>query len=159
MAEAKRVQCRLNSLSEDAAGTAHSFWSDRGRGFVLATLQDRAGQASSFVEACRLTLERIWRAMFPLDETLTGLKALLKAFRVGRAIKNFVREQCIGGAMVALAFCRVHHPDIDLAEIGGELPPQPGGGRVQMGTHYAVARGPAECIVDRIERETRAERQ
>ena len=97
--------------------------------------------------------------MFPLDETPTGLKALLKAFRVGRSIKNFVREQCIGGAMVALAFCRLHHPDIDLAEIGGELPPPPGGGRVLMGTHYAVARGPVERIVNCIEWETREERQ
>ena len=77
MAEAKRIQCRLNSLNDNAAGTAHPFWSDRGRGFTLATLQDRAGQASTFVETCRATLEKIHHALFPLDETPQELVALL----------------------------------------------------------------------------------
>ena len=135
------------------------FWSDRNKGSVLATLQDRAGQASMFVESCRTTLERIHRALFPLNDTPSGLVALPKEFRFGRAIRSFIREQCIGGTMVALAFYRVHHPTIDLAAIRRGLPPPPDGGRVPMDAHYIAARGPAESIIRLVESETQAERQ
>ena len=103
--EAERIKRRLNSLSEGAAGVAHPFWSDRNRGSVLVTLQDRVGQASTFVELCHSMLEKIHRALFPLNDTPSGLRALLRDFRFGRAMKSFIREQCVGGAVVALAFC------------------------------------------------------
>ena len=103
-------------------------------------------------------LESIHRALLPLNDTPSGLRALLSKFRFGRAIRSFIREQCIGGAVVALSFCRVHHPTIDLSAIGKGLPSPPGGGRVLMGAHYAAARGPAENITRLVESEFRAER-
>ena len=72
----------------------------------------------------------------------------------GEAIHDFVREQLIGGARVALAFVHVHHPHIDLKVVGRGLPPTPGGGNLQMEAHYEAAAGPAANIIRLVENET-----
>ena len=57
--------------------------------------------------------------------------------------------------MVALAFVRIHYPELDLDYVGdGPLPPDDGGGRVSMNHHYAAVRGVAEDIIERVENET-----
>lgn len=158
-AEAERVRVRLNSLSDGAAHEARPFWSNRDKGFVLAILQDRVGQAGTAVEACRSTLEAVHRALFPLDETPQGLSALLRKFRLGEAIDDFIRAQLVAGAMTALAFVRVRHPTLDLVTVGRGIPPTADGGPMLMGPYYAVARGPAENIIRLVELETRAQLQ
>ena len=75
-------------------------------------------------------------------------------FRRGRAARLFVREQLIGGAMVALAFTRVHYPEIDLGLIGDGPVSSDGGARVEMTHHYQAVRGAAEDIIERVENET-----
>ena len=78
----------------------------------------------------------------------------MRKFCRGEAIHDFVREQLIGGARVALAFVHVHHPHIDLKVVGRGLPPAPGGGDVQMEAHYEAAAGPAANIIRLVENET-----
>ena len=151
--EEQRVAHRLNALADGGSQGASSFWSDRSRGHILATLQDRVGQVEEFVECCRSALAVVHSALFPLDEAPQGLYHLMRKFRRGEAIFDFVREQLIGGAKVALAFVRVHHPRIDLEVVGSGLPPPPGGGRVQMVPHYEAALRPAMNIVRLVEAE------
>lgn len=152
--EGERVRNRLNALGGIAAQTAHSFWSDRAKGYVLTLLQDRVGEVGRFAERCRAALAMVYGTMFPLNPAPEGLEALMHKFRSSEAIQDLVREQMVGGARVALAFVRVHHPQIDLEVVGKGLPPPPGDGRVEMDPHYAVALGPAENIIKLVETET-----
>jgi hypothetical protein len=78
----------------------------------------------------------------------------MQKFHQGEAIKGFVREQLVAGATAALACVRVHHPDIDLEVIGGELPPHPDGERTIMTPHYDATTGPTTNIIKLIESET-----
>ena len=146
-AEAKRIKSQLNSLTDEVAGAAHPFWADRGKGVTLATLQDRTGQAHSFVETCRATLEKIHLALFPLDETPQEMKALLQRFRQGEAIDSFVRAQLIAGAEAALAIVKILYPSVDLAAVGRGPPPGPDGEPMTLTPYYHVARGPAESLI------------
>lgn len=113
--ESNRIQSRLNSLS--SAPDTPSFWLDRTKGFVLATLQDHASQVKSFVESCRTAMTLIYSAMFPLNEQPRGFEALMRKFRHGEAMKGFVRAQLVAGAEAALAFVHVHHPSLSLEEV------------------------------------------
>src|SRR5664279_999739 len=94
--ESTRVQNRLNALN--GAPDAPSFWLDRTKGFVLATLQDRVAQVRTFAESCRSALALVHSAMFPLNEQPQGFGALVRKFRNGEAIMGFVREQLVIGA-------------------------------------------------------------
>ena len=125
---------------------------------ALVILQDRLAQVYSFVEMVRSTLERIYKALFPLGDAPTGLFPLLNAFRHDtRGVEEFVREQVVAGAVAALAFVRVHHPGIDLEEISGKFPTAQDDDRVPMSEHYAAADGPAREIVRKVEVETSQE--
>ena len=122
---------------------------------MLLTLHDRLDQVQSLVETFHSTLERIYRALFPLNDAPTGFLRLLDAFRHDtRGVEDFVREQLVGGAKVALAFVRVHHPGIDLEEVAGSLPTARAGERVLMEDHYAAAEWPARKIIRKVEQET-----
>jgi len=150
--ELTRVESRLKSLSDSP--DVHPFWLNRTRGYLLATLQDRVAQVRNLAESCKSALALVHRAMFPLNEQPRGFGALMRKFQNGEAIKGFVRAQLIAGAQVALAFARVHHPSLDLDEIGRGPPAPPGGGYVDMQEHYAVADAPAEDIICQVEVET-----
>ena len=78
----------------------------------------------------------------------------MQKFRRGEAIHEFVWELMVGGAKVALAFVRVHHPHIDLQVVGRGLPPPPDGGIVEMKAHYVAAAAPAENIIRLVEAKT-----
>ena len=80
------------------------FWSDRHKGFVLATLQARVDQVRSFVESCKEALSNVFKAMYHLNVQPSRLSQLLKILRSPEDMKRCLRHQLIGGATVALAF-------------------------------------------------------
>jgi hypothetical protein len=86
--------------------------------------------------------------MFPLNNQLDGLPALLDRFENGNAVYRFVREHLRCGALVALSFVRAHYPEVDL-ELVKMLPPTPSG-RVDMDALYAAYRETADCIARQI---------
>ena len=116
-AETRRVNLKLNSIADLASRGAPGFWSDRDRGYVLVTLQDRVNQVESFVESCRSCLERVFTTLFPLNPVPQSLADLMKRFRQGEAIEGFVREQLEAGARFAFALVLIHHPHLDLGDI------------------------------------------
>jgi hypothetical protein len=121
---------------------------------MLLTLHDRLDQVQSLVETFHSTLQRIFRALFPLNDAPNGFFPLLNAFRHdARGVEHFVREQLVGGAKVALAFVRVHHPGIDLEEVAGGFPGTHYGERVAMEDHYVAAEWPARKIIRKVEQE------
>ena len=75
-------------------------------------------------------------------------------FQHGRATRQYVREQMIGGALAALAFTRIHYPEIDLDLIGGGPPFSDGSARVTILPHYRAERGAAEDVIGLVENET-----
>jgi len=150
--ELTRVENRLKSLNDSP--DAHPFWLNRTRGYLRATLQDRVAQVRTLAESCQSALALVHRTMFPLNEQPRGFGALMRKFHNGEAIKGFVRAQLVAGARVALAFARVHHPSLNLEEVGRGLPAPPGGGYVDMREHYAAADAPAENIIRQVEVET-----
>ena len=133
----------------------NTFWADRSRGVALVVLQDRLAQVHSLVGVFQSTLERIHRALYPLDSAPTGLFPLLNSFRHDtRGVEKFVRDQLVAGAVAALACVRLCHPDIDLEEVSTKFPTAHGDGRVLMTEHYAAAAWPARKIIRKIELET-----
>jgi hypothetical protein len=104
----------------------------------LTVLQDRIAQARVLAETSRAALARVHEAMFPLNNQLDGLPALLDRFENGEAVYRFVREHLRRGALVALSFVRAHYPEVDL-ELLKMLPPTPSG-RVDMDALYAICR-------------------
>ena len=146
---------RLNALMCGFSPFDNSFWADRSRGVALAVLQDRLSQVHSLVGMFQSTLERIYKTLFLLDNAPTGLFPLLNAFRHGtRGVEKFVRDQLVAGAVAALAFVRVCHPDIDLEEVSTRLPTTREDARVLMAEHYAAAAWPARKIIRKVELET-----
>ena len=82
---------RLNTLAYGSPSFDNTFWADRSRGLALAILQDRLSQVHSFVEMVRSTLERTYKALFPLNDAPSGLFPLLNAFRHDtRGVEDFV---------------------------------------------------------------------
>ena len=116
-AEASRVESRLRHIAEAVGRDTTSFWSDPSRGRVLAVLQDRIGQVTSFARACRSVLALVYKALFPLDPQPHGLGALMARFRNGKAAQSFIRTQLVSGATYALAFVHRRHPYIVLRGI------------------------------------------
>ena len=76
----------------------------------MATLQDRYQQVVAFIDSCKSALSLVHEALFPPNEQPQGLAALMAKFQRGEAIREFVREQLIRGAMYALAFVHIRHP-------------------------------------------------
>jgi hypothetical protein len=90
----------------------------------------------------------VHEAMFPLNNQLKGLPALLDRFENGDAVYSFMREHLRCGALVALSFMHIHYPEVDL-ELLKMLPPSPSG-RVDMEPHYAACKATADCIARQI---------
>ena len=65
-------------------------------------------------------------------------------------MRQKVREQLINGAIVALAFVRVHCPNLDIAKICRGLPLR-GDQRANMQGHYDAVRRPAEDVIRQLE--------
>ena len=71
------MESRLRRVAEVVGRDTTSFWSDPSRGRVLAVLQDRISQVTSFAGACRSTLALVYKALFPLDPQPQGLGPLM----------------------------------------------------------------------------------
>lgn len=97
-AERRWVSDRIVSRSGSSNLHACIFWSDKSRGFVLATLQARVQQVRSFIDSCRDSLSSVYRSMYPLDVQPEDLAALLRKFRRVEDAKVCVRKQLVGGA-------------------------------------------------------------
>lgn len=82
------------------------------------------------------------------------LLELLGRFRNAAEVQGLVRSQMIAGAKVALSFALAWYPDLDLVKIGRGPPSGPGGMRMELDYHYALANDPAEEIALKIEMET-----
>jgi hypothetical protein len=147
-AEARRMNAHLRAAQTHANSIADNFWADRSKAMKLTILQDRIAQARVLAEMSCATLTLVHEVMFPLNNQLDGLPALLDCFENGDAIYRFVREHLRCWDLVALSFVRAHYPEVDL-ELVKMLPPTPSG-RVDMDALYAACRQTADCIARQI---------
>ena len=131
--ESRRVDAKLKAIDTPSTST---------KDFVL------------FTERCRESLSMIQRTLFPLNPAPSSLAGLLDWYKDATSVKEYVRKQLIGGAMVALAYARIHYPKINLRRIGRGLPACGEDSRTEMTVHYDAARGPAENIIWQLEMET-----
>ena len=76
---------------------------------------DRTWRAAFLLEGCRKTLWHIHRVYFPHNGQPHELATLLERFREGDALKEVVDAQLVAGANVALAYVRLHRPNVPLA--------------------------------------------
>ena len=83
---------------------------------------DRTWRAAVLLEGCRKTLWQINRVYFPHNEQPNGLAALPERFREGSALKEVVHTQLVAGANVALAYVRMHRPNLPLYKVLDGLP-------------------------------------
>jgi len=152
--EENHVKSRVMSFMENRTPGAPSFRGEQAKAYILAVLQERASHVSHFVGSFHNAMATMYRAMFPLNPQPRRFEDLARKFSgVGR-IRALVREQLIGGAKVALAFVRAHHPDIDLGAIGRSLPVNTEDGRLEMDVLYDIAHLPATQLIYRVEAET-----
>ena len=103
-AERSRVDERVENEAAGDSLEARTFWSNKSKGSVLATMLDRAWRAAGLLEGCKKTLWQINRVYFPHNEQPDGLAALLERFREGSALKKVVVAQLVAGANAALAY-------------------------------------------------------
>ena len=135
-----------------AAGSGHgcrhiaSFWSDRRKGFILASLQARVNQVVSFVDRCRESLMAVREAMYPLNDPITRLSQFLRLFSSTDNLKRCVRHQLVGGATIALAFVRVRQPSFSFKDL--HKLPATADNKVELSSHYAAVEESANKIVD-----------
>ena len=135
-----------------AAGSGHSsrhiasFWSDRRKGYIMASLQARVNQVVSFVDRCRESLMAVREAMYPLNAPITRLSQLLKLFSSADNLKRCVRHQLVGGATIALAFVRVCQPSFPFKDL--HKLPTAAGNKIELSSHYAAVEESANKIVD-----------
>jgi len=135
-------------LDQEATGTSSGsqyFWSDRPNARILARMLDRTWRAGILLEGCRKTLSQVYRVMFPHNEQLQGIPALLDRFREGSAIKEMIHTQLVAGANVALAYLRKHRPHLPLVRILQGLPEE---------EHYAEALAPARQLIHQVQNRT-----
>ena len=121
-AEQGRVDERVEKEAAGDSLEARQFWSNKSKGGVLARMLDRAWRAALLLEGCRKTLLQINKVYFPHNEQPNGLAALLERFREGKALKEVVHAQLVGGANVALAYIRMHRPHLPLNKVLDGLP-------------------------------------
>ena len=121
-AEQLRVDERVEKEAAGDSPEARQFWSNRSRGSVLARMLDRTWRAAVLLEGCRKTLWQINKVYFPHNEQPNGLTALLERFREGGALKEVVHAQLVAGANVALAYVRMHRPNLPLHKVLDGLP-------------------------------------
>jgi len=153
--EENRVKSRVISLMENKTPGAPSFRSEQAKAYVLSVLQEQVSQVGNFVESFHSAMAAMYRTMFPLNPQPQRFEDLTKKFSSVRRIKALVREQLIGGAKVALAFVRAHHPNIELGAIGRSLPVNTEDGRLEMEVLYDIAHLPATQLIHRVEAETK----
>jgi hypothetical protein len=79
---------------------------------------------------------------------------LLERFKNGVQIKEFVRQQLVAGATVALACVRAHYVSLDFAKIGHGAPRYLDGVFEDLCPHYDVVEAEAQNIATLIERGT-----
>ena len=156
--EKKRVNERLDSLQSFASSSAGSFWEDREKGFTMALFQDRIEQAKNLLVKCRDCLDYFHNALFPLNPCPESLVKLLKNFKDGTRVLKFIHREMISGAWSALAWVKIHHPQIDLEQIADGLPDN-GQEETIMAPYYDVAFGPAKRLIGRVHAATRRIRQ
>ena len=120
---------------------------------MLALLQDRVNQVTSFAGACQSALSLVYKALFPMDPQPQGLSALLARFRNGEAAQEFVRSQLVSGAVYALAFVRRRHPYMVLTRIEN-VPPRQDGQPTLMDPHYQAIQDVAVRLINKLERDT-----
>ena len=83
---------------------------------------DRTWRAAFLIESCRKTLWHIHRVYFPHNGQPHVLAALLERFREGDALKEVVNTELVAGANMALAYVRLHRPNLPLERVLGGLP-------------------------------------
>ena len=120
------------------------------RDFILTLLHDRVKQVESFAERCREGLAMVQRTLFLLNPAPSTLSSLLGWYRNPREVRQYVHEQLINGAVVALAFVRIHCPNLDIAKICRGFPLR-GDQRANMQWHYDAIRRPAEDVIRQLE--------
>lgn len=152
-AEASRVSNRLRHIAEFVGRDTTSFWSDPARGRVLALLQDRVSQVTSFAGACRSALALVYKSLFPMDPQPQGLSALMARFRNGEAAQEFIRSQLVSGAVYALAFVRRRHPYLVLTGIE-DVPLREDGQPTPMDHHYRAVEDVAIRLIGKLEHDT-----
>ena len=113
-AEQSRVDERVEREAASDSPEARTFWSNKSQGSVLARMLDRTWRAALLLEGCRKTLLQVNKVFFPHNEQPNGLAALLERYREGKALKEVVHTQLVGGANVALAYIRMHRPHLPL---------------------------------------------
>ena len=154
-AEEKRVDARVAALMEGTVAAAPSFRGQRAKAYVLAVFQERIIRVGRFVGSLHAAMAALYRTMFPLNPQPQHFEDLMAKFSTLGRIKDLVRAQLIGGAKVALAFVRAHHPQINLGLIGRSLPLENEDDRLQMEVLYDMAATPAAQIIQKVEAETR----
>jgi hypothetical protein len=82
-AEARRVNVHLRAAQTHANSIIDNFWADRSKAEKLTILQDRISQARALAETSRAALVIIHQAIFPLNNQLDSLPALLSQFENG----------------------------------------------------------------------------
>ena len=90
--------------------------------------------------------------MFPLEAQPGRLSELLKLFGRFEDVKKCVRQQLVGGAVIALSFVRVRHPTLNFQEM--HQLPSTFDDRVDFSPHYVVVKGPAARMIVRTKAET-----
>ena len=141
--EGRRVDARLKAIDAPSSST---------RDFILTLLHDRVKQVQSFVERCHQGLDMVQRTMFPLNPAPSTLGGLLDWYRNPKDVREYVHEQLINGAIVALAFVRVHCPRLDIAKICRGLPSSYGEDPTSnMQPHFDVVRRSAENVIHQME--------
>ena len=140
-------QTRVNErVAREAAGDtfeARHFWSNASKGRILACMLDRTWRAALLLEGCRKTLWQIHRVFFPHNGQPNELATLLERFREGGALKEIVNAQLVAGANVALAYVRLHRPNLALSRLLGGLPEE---------DDYAETLSPARQMIRQVQR-------
>ena len=104
---------------------------------------DRTWRAAFLLENCRKTLWHIHRVYFPHNGQPHGLAALLERFREGDALKEIFHAQLVVGANVALAYVRLHRPNLPLERLMGGLPSD---------TDYADTLAAARQMIEQVQK-------
>ena len=104
-AERSRVDERVEKEAAGDSLEAHTFWSNKSKGSVLARMLDRTWRAALLLEGCRKSLLQIHKVYFPHNEQPNGLAALLERFREGKALKEDLGRSFLLAPSGRLASC------------------------------------------------------
>ncbi|KAM0853649.1 hypothetical protein ACQ4PT_050942 [Festuca glaucescens] len=148
-AENRRVKNRVQILTDMATAHNVDFWFDRRRTTTMVLLQDRAAAVNEYLEYCRSTLSMVYSTMFPQNDPIEGLDALLQKFSHTKDIRQFVRIQLVVGTKFALSWVLVHQPRIDLDVLSRCLSSRRDP-RGRMDRFYEKAREPALRIIRKL---------